>query len=633
MTHPFTELGLAEPLVRAIADLNYTEPTPVQKQALPFVLAGRDLLAAAQTGTGKTAAYSLPIIQALAKNPLERTTGLPRALILAPTRELAAQIYENIVAYSKNVDVRAALMFGGVSIKPQITALKKGVDILVATPGRLLDHIGQKTLSLSAVQHFVLDEADRMLDMGFIHDIRKILKLIPEKRQTLLFSATFSPEIRKLADSMLTEPASVEISPNKESALIEQKAYAIPKNRKRELLRDLIVDGQWEQVLVFTRMKHAANRLSQQMMRDGIEAAAIHGNKSQNARTKALADFKAKKVRVLVATDIAARGLDIEQLPHVVNYDLPDVPEDYVHRIGRTGRAGTPGHAVSLVSPDDKPLLAAIEKLLKEKIELIKPEGYDGPQPDDLAAEDKQADLNRRAELSAMREARRNAAAKRRGQKKTADAADKNAAETPAATVKQAVADAVKEETAEEKRPFDPASDRDTSAPGRRAASRRGRPSGDRNQKRSGSRPSDRQPSSDRRRFARTPDREQFDPDNFGNSIHYQPKKPASASRRARRDGGIERYEPVDPFAPEHQALTLPQHMPDERPRGSRQGFRRSDRQESEGYASRGRRGYGKPRSARSTDYFEQNSRYSDSYTRSNLPPGLAPRKNRTRNR
>lgn len=377
MNQSFASLGLIDPLLKAIDELNYRKPTPVQQKSIPSLLEGKDMLAAAQTGTGKTAAYSLPIIQKIAESGVRAKPKEVTALILAPTRELAAQIHENITAYSKYLDIRSALVFGGVNLKPQTAALARGVDILIATPGRLLDHLGQKHVSLSAVKFLVLDEADRMLDMGFIHDIRKLIKLIPENRQSLLFSATFSPEIRKLADSLLNSPVSVEISPNKESALIEQQAYAVPKNRKRELLRDLIVDEKWSQVLVFTRMKHAANRLCQQLIKDGLTAAAIHGNKSQNARTKALADFKDKKVQVLVATDIAARGLDIEQLPHVVNYDLPDVPEDYVHRIGRTGRAGEEGFAISFVTRETMKTLKEIEKLIGKDIPFTTIEGYE----------------------------------------------------------------------------------------------------------------------------------------------------------------------------------------------------------------------------------------------------------------
>ncbi len=584
----FASLGLIEPLLLAVDEMNYTEPTPVQVKAIPPLLDGRDMLAAAQTGTGKTAAYSLPIIQKIAASGSHPGPKEVTALILAPTRELAAQIHENIVSYSKHLDIRSSLVFGGVNIKPQTQALARGVDILVATPGRLLDHVGQKNVTLGSVRFLVLDEADRMLDMGFIHDIRKIIRLIPEDRQSLLFSATFSPDIRKLADSFLRNPVSVEISPNKESALIRQQAYAIPKKRKRELLRDLIVDGQWSQVLVFTRMKHAANRLCQQLVRDGISAAAIHGNKSQNARTKALADFKAKRVRVLVATDIAARGLDIEQLPHVVNYDLPDVPEDYVHRIGRTGRAGVEGHAVSLVSPEDRPLLAQIEKLLKEKIELITPDGYDGPMADDLAEEE-------RKEEASERKASRKPASGARQQPRRRKTA-----------VAQAAADECEAESRPETSPSDSASDRDTAAPARRATQK----------KRGAKRPAA------RRNQNRRPAPEAIDPDDFGNSINYRPRRSAS---KGQRNGEIARYEPKDPFAPEEQALFLPQSMPGERPYEAGPAGRR--RQNPRRKNQRG------PRAARSTDYFEQNSRYSNSLTRSNLPPGIAPRRNRSRGR
>ena len=387
--------------------MGYETPTPIQVKAIPELLKGRDVLAAAQTGTGKTAAFSLPILTAMLAAPKKRTPKHVRALILAPTRELAAQIDENLKAYAANTTLKTALVFGGVGINPQIQALSRGVDFLVATPGRLLDHLGQKTVSLEDVEFLVLDEADRMLDMGFIHDIRRLLKLIPEKRQTLLFSATFSDEIRELADSFLKDPVNIEIARNKEAAIIEQEAYTIAKKRKRELLRDLIVDNQWEQVLVFTRMKHTANRLAQQLEKDGIVAAAIHGNKSQSARTKALAGFKGRPLRVLAATDIAARGPDIEGLPHVVTYELPNVAEDYVHRIGRTGRAGHPGHAVSLVSPDEKDYLRGIERLLKKKIATQAAAGYEGDVPEDIARDNAEQDKKRAEELRKMREARR----------------------------------------------------------------------------------------------------------------------------------------------------------------------------------------------------------------------------------
>ena len=387
--------------------MGYETPTPIQTQSIPELLRGRDMLAAAQTGTGKTAAFALPILAQMLARPEKRTPKSVRALVLAPTRELAAQIDENIRAYAARTDLKTALVFGGVNIKPQTAALAKGVDFLVATPGRLLDHLGQKNVTLENVGFLVLDEADRMLDMGFIHDIRKILKFLPVKRQTLLFSATFSDEIKALADTFLTDPLTVEIARNKESTLIHQEALAIAKKRKRELLRDLIVDNAWDQVLVFTRMKHTANRLAQQLEKDGITAAAIHGNKSQSARTKALAGFKNHTIRVLVATDIAARGLDIEGLPHVVNFELPEVAEDYVHRIGRTGRAGMEGHAVSLVAPEERDLLRAIEKLLKRRIDLTKAEGYDGEVPEDIARDNAERDKARAEELARLRESRR----------------------------------------------------------------------------------------------------------------------------------------------------------------------------------------------------------------------------------
>ena len=327
MTTTFNDLGLAPEVLKAIAAMGYSTPTPVQIKAIPELLAGRDVLAAAQTGTGKTAAFALPIITRMLADPQKRAPRRVRALILAPTRELAAQIDENIRGYAKETSLKTALVFGGVNIKPQTEELAHGADFLVATPGRLLDHVGQQNVDLSAVEYFVLDEADRMLDMGFIHDIKKIVRLLPDERQTLMFSATFNDEIRALAQSFLNSPATVEIARNKENALIHQEVFLIAKKRKRELLRDLIAQHDWDQVLVFTRMKHAANRLAEQLNKDGIVAAAIHGNKSQSARTKALAGFKAHQIRVLVATDIAARGLDIEGLPHVVNYELPNVPQ------------------------------------------------------------------------------------------------------------------------------------------------------------------------------------------------------------------------------------------------------------------------------------------------------------------
>jgi len=361
----FQNLGLAPELLRALGDVGYAEPTPIQAQAIPLVLEGRDVLAAAQTGTGKTAAFVLPILHRLASGPARS----PRALVLVPTRELAAQVAESVETYGRHLRVRSAVIFGGVSINPQIDRLRRGVDLIVATPGRLLDHAQQRTVDLSGIDMLVLDEADRMLDMGFIRDIRRLIALLPTRRQNLLFSATFNNEIRALAQSLLREPASVEVAPrNTTAAQITQRVHPVDKARKTALIAHLVTSGDWHQVLVFTRTKHGANRLAEQLARSGIETAAIHGNKSQNARTKALADFKDGRVRLLVATDIAARGIDIDGLPYVINHELPNVPEDYVHRIGRTGRAGSSGEAVSLVSGEEQPLLRDIQRLLRREI-------------------------------------------------------------------------------------------------------------------------------------------------------------------------------------------------------------------------------------------------------------------------
>jgi len=374
----FADLGLIADLTRAAADHGYTQPTPVQMQAIPVVLEGRDVLAGAQTGTGKTAGFTLPLLQRLITTPPETLAHHVRALIVTPTRELAAQVEESVRTYGKYLPLRSAVIFGGVGMAPQIQALTEGVDILVATPGRLLDHANEQTVDLSHVEILVLDEADRMLDMGFIHDVKRILALLPQQRQNLLFSATFSDEIRALADGLLHNPVMVEVARrNAESELVAQRVHPTGQDRKRALLAHLVKSGDWKQVLVFTRTKHGANRLAHQLGRSGISATAIHGNKSQGARTKALADFKAGLVRVLVATDLAARGLDIEELPHVVNYDLPNVAEDYVHRIGRTGRAGSSGEAISLVSPEEQPLLAAIEKLMGRTVDQTVIPGFE----------------------------------------------------------------------------------------------------------------------------------------------------------------------------------------------------------------------------------------------------------------
>jgi len=365
----FASLGLSDSLVRAVREKGYENATPIQAQAIPVVLQGRDVLAAAQTGTGKTAGFTLPLLQRLSTSGSAGGSRAVRALILTPTRELAAQVGESVDTYGRHLALRSTVIFGGVGINPQIERLRRGVDILVATPGRLLDLHNQRAADLSKIEILVLDEADRMLDMGFIHDIRRVLRLLPAQRQNLLFSATFSDEIRQLAKGLLHDPASIEVAPrNTAATTVQQSVYQVEKADKQELLSHLIQGGGWEQVLVFTRTKHGANKLSQQLERDGITSAAIHGNKSQGARTRALADFKSGDVRVLVATDIAARGLDIEQLPHVVNYELPNVPEDYVHRIGRTGRAGASGAAMSLVSADERKLLVDIERLLKRKL-------------------------------------------------------------------------------------------------------------------------------------------------------------------------------------------------------------------------------------------------------------------------
>ena len=378
----FDNLGLSAELLRAVSGQGYSEPTPVQRQAIPVILDGRDILAGAQTGTGKTAGFTLPMLQLLSDRPQQHQGRRPvRALILTPTRELAAQVGESVDTYGKHLPLTSTVIFGGVKINPQIQRLRDGVDILVATPGRLLDHVSQKTLDLSAVEILVLDEADRMLDMGFIRDIRKILALLPQRRQNLLFSATYSSDIRKLADKLLDAPVLIEVSRrNTATELVAQVIHPVDRERKRELLSFMVGSQNWRQVLVFTRTKHGANRLSQQLEKDGISSAAIHGNKSQGARTRALADFKRGEVRVLVATDIAARGLDIDQLPHVVNYELSNVAEDYVHRIGRTGRAGNEGQAVSLVCVDEHKLLGDIERLLKRDLSRIVIPGYE-PDP------------------------------------------------------------------------------------------------------------------------------------------------------------------------------------------------------------------------------------------------------------
>ncbi|MEH6582339.1 MAG: DEAD/DEAH box helicase [Halioglobus sp.] len=374
----FRNLGLSAELLRAVEKQGYDEATPIQEQAIPLVLEGKDVLAGAQTGTGKTAGFTLPVLQRLQDKHIEGKKPHPKVLVLTPTRELAAQVHESVQDYGQYLPFRSAVIFGGVNINPQKQKLMKGVDIVVATPGRLLDHVQQRTIDLSRIEILILDEADRMLDMGFIRDIRKILTAIPKQRQTLLFSATFSREIKALASEFLQQPSEIQVTPeNTAVELVSQIVYPVDKKRKRELLSHKIGEESWQQVLVFTRTKHGANKLAEQLDKDGITSAAIHGNKSQGARTKALANFKAGDVRVLVATDIAARGIDIDKLPHVVNFELPNVPEDYVHRIGRTARAGQEGNAVSLVCVDELKLLRDIEKLLGKDIEKIILPGYD----------------------------------------------------------------------------------------------------------------------------------------------------------------------------------------------------------------------------------------------------------------
>ncbi len=374
----FSDLHLSQPLLKAVHEEGYTHPTPVQEKAIPAILQGRDILAGAQTGTGKTAGFTLPILELLSKQPRIKGKNPIRVLILTPTRELAAQVGESVKTYGKYLPFKSTVIFGGVGIHPQIQALKNGVDILIATPGRLLDHLSQGTLDLKHIDIFVLDEADRMLDMGFIKDIRKVIAVLPPKRQNLLFSATYSDDIKKLCESILKNPAIVEVAKrNTSSELVNQRVIIVDCKRKTALLGELIKKHRWEQILVFTRTKHHANKVSDYLNKIGISASAIHGNKSQGARTKALADFKAGSITVLAATDIAARGLDIDQLPHVINLELPNISEDYVHRIGRTGRAGNNGEAISLVCVDEFEYLKGIEKLINKKFEREVIEGFE----------------------------------------------------------------------------------------------------------------------------------------------------------------------------------------------------------------------------------------------------------------
>ncbi len=373
----FDALGLSAPILKAVAEQGYDNPSPIQAKAIPVVIEGRDVMAAAQTGTGKTAGFTLPILERLSKGERAKPNQV-RALVLTPTRELAAQVAESVETYGKNLPLNSTVVFGGVKINPQMMKLRKGADVLVATPGRLLDLYGQNAVKFDNLEVLVLDEADRMLDMGFIHDIRRIMKVLPRRRQTLMFSATFSDEIRNLAKGLVDNPVEISVTPRNATApTVEQCIYPVDKKQKSALLTHLIIENNWRQVLVFSRTKHGANKLTRQLEAAGIEAAAIHGNKSQGARTRALAEFKQGKVKVLVATDIAARGLDIEQLPQVVNFDLPNIPEDYVHRIGRTGRAGSTGHAVSLVSSDEFKQLNAVENLINQLLTRKLADGFE----------------------------------------------------------------------------------------------------------------------------------------------------------------------------------------------------------------------------------------------------------------
>lgn len=411
----FSSLGLSESLLRAVDEKGYTTPSPIQVEAIPAILTGHDVMAAAQTGTGKTAGFTLPLLQRLASGPKVKSNHI-RALILTPTRELAAQVADSVATYGKHLSLKSTVVFGGVKINPQMMKLRGGIDVLVATPGRLMDLASQNAVKFSQVEILVLDEADRMLDMGFIRDIRKIIAQLPKQRQNLLFSATFSGDIRKLTDGLLDNPVQIEVSPRNAAAQsVQQSVYEVDKTQKSALLSHLIRNSGWEQVLVFTRTKHGANRLAQKLERDGIPSAAIHGNKSQGARTRALADFKSNKIRVLVATDIAARGIDIIDLPHVVNFELPNVPEDYVHRIGRTGRAGSEGEAVSLVSADEVKLLSGIENLIRQTLVRETETGFIPTQNVPITQLRDRSDKPKRAQKPNQTRAQRSGEADKRG--------------------------------------------------------------------------------------------------------------------------------------------------------------------------------------------------------------------------
>ncbi|MBV4461528.1 DEAD/DEAH box helicase [Pseudomonas sp. COR58] len=505
----FASLGLSEALVRAIEDAGYTEPTPVQQRAIPAVLQGRDLMVAAQTGTGKTGGFALPILERLFPNghpdkSQRHGPRQPRVLVLTPTRELAAQVHDSFKIYARDLKFVSACIFGGVGMNPQVQAMARGVDVLVACPGRLLDLAGQGSIDLSHVEILVLDEADRMLDMGFVHDVKKVLARLPAKRQNLLFSATFSKDITDLAGKLLHNPERIEVTPpNTTVERIEQRVFRLPASHKRALLAHLITAGAWEQVLVFTRTKHGANRLAEYLDKHGLPAVAIHGNKSQNARTKALADFKANEVRILVATDIAARGLDIDQLPHVVNYELPNVDEDYVHRIGRTGRAGRSGEAISLVAPDEEKLLKSIERMTKQKIADGDLMGFDAS-----AVEAEKPEARERPDGRNPRNARSPRGEGQNGGGRKDKGKDKGKEKDKSASGEK-------------------------SERGERPARQRKPREGSREQR------EQRQPSQPPRAAAdRAPD--EFlddDIDNFGNRVDYVPKQ-APATGRGRRPGG-----------------------------------------------------------------------------------------------
>ncbi|MDF3935121.1 DEAD/DEAH box helicase [Pseudomonas citronellolis] len=575
----FSSLGLSEALANAVEAAGYAQPTPVQLRAIPAVLQGRDLMVAAQTGTGKTGGFALPVLERLFPegHPDREHRHGPRqarVLVLTPTRELAAQVHDSFKVYARDLPLKSACIFGGVGMNPQVQAMSKGVDVLVACPGRLLDLIGQGSVDLSRVEILVLDEADRMLDMGFIHDVKKVLAKLPPKRQNLLFSATFSRDITDLANKLLHNPERIEVTPpNTTVERIEQRVFRIPAVQKRALLAHLVTMGAWEQVLVFTRTKHGANRLAEYLTKHGLPAAAIHGNKSQNARTKALADFKANDVRILVATDIAARGLDIDQLPHVVNYELPNVEEDYVHRIGRTGRAGRSGEAISLVSPDEDKLLKAIERLTKQQIPAGDMQGFD---PDSVLPEVAQPE----AREQPQRQPRKDKAKRERKPREQQAQQPQQSAEAGAG-----------EDDAQGDKP----------ASKRRRRGGRGKKKGDAQaqgdqpQGQQAQQPQQRPRSNNPPKQSKAPqdgnrDPEEFlddDFDNFGNRADYVSPFPDKDAQRGRRRGGQGQ-----------QGQNQGQGQQGQRPRGQGQGQAQGQgqKQGQRGSNAQGKSGGGKPR-------------------------------------